>query len=453
MNVIDKIVANDWCIGCGLCVVSCPSKNLTIENNNKGEYSPVESDKCIDGCNICLKVCPFNDEFENQDDISKSLYGKEDDMNYDNILGYYRNAYVGHSINNEYRDIGSSGGITTLLFDRLIESGEVDGIVAVCKSEDDALFKYSIIEDRKKLNEQSGSKYYPVEMSEVLNLIKDSDKKYAVIALPCMAFSLRKSMKINKKLRENIKYIFSVACGQLQNKYYSEMISLKSGISLEKLKTIDYRRKGLSDNSINYATIAIDKNGIEGNPHFNLDLPNYLWNNGYFMQNSCNICDDVFGEVADITFMDAWLDKYFNDLNGTSIVLVRNKKLESILIDLRNEKKCSVSIIEKEKVKTSQTGIINKKRVDIAGRLYYYNESKVWVPKRRIKASKENYLINKRKIKLKKIIQEKSKQIWSECSDEEKLNDFYRNFKKYKYLINANDLVTKVEMKLKRFIK
>ena len=48
----DKVKISDACIGCGLCVRSCPMNNLAI---NDGKATA--SDKCA-MCYRCLNICP-----------------------------------------------------------------------------------------------------------------------------------------------------------------------------------------------------------------------------------------------------------------------------------------------------------------------------------------------------------------------------------------------------------
>ena len=58
-KVIDLVVNNDLCIGCGLCTYKCPSKALDMQWNEYGFLVPVLSGNCgADGA--CLTVCPFN---------------------------------------------------------------------------------------------------------------------------------------------------------------------------------------------------------------------------------------------------------------------------------------------------------------------------------------------------------------------------------------------------------
>lgn len=53
---------NALCKSCGLCVVACPKKIITISDkisNNKGYFvaEVTDMDKCI-GCAFCATMCP-----------------------------------------------------------------------------------------------------------------------------------------------------------------------------------------------------------------------------------------------------------------------------------------------------------------------------------------------------------------------------------------------------------
>jgi len=55
MPVIDK----DRCTGCGLCVIDCPTKALTLSQNNERDfYQLLFQQKACDACGVCQKSCP-----------------------------------------------------------------------------------------------------------------------------------------------------------------------------------------------------------------------------------------------------------------------------------------------------------------------------------------------------------------------------------------------------------
>ena len=75
-NVYTEVVANNLCIGCGLCAAICPGQNLRIELNEFGEYVAREQDSsCPDTCSMCLDVCPFYDQSENE---ANKMHEQED---------------------------------------------------------------------------------------------------------------------------------------------------------------------------------------------------------------------------------------------------------------------------------------------------------------------------------------------------------------------------------------
>ena len=88
---------------------------------------------------------------------------------------------------------------------------------------------------------------------------------------------------------------------------------------------------------------------------------NRIWCDRYFTPNSCNFCEDIFAELADVCFMDAWLPAYKSDFRGTNIVLVRSSE---ILACYQNTgfNDASLRPIKIDDVIKSQIGVVRAKR-------------------------------------------------------------------------------------------
>jgi len=456
MNITDLTVKNDYCIGCGVCAGVCPHNNLHMDWSPKGELIPYTTDLCNDNCSICVDICPFNNHEINQDDIASSLFSKTCNIKYNEYAGYYLNCYVGFQKDTAKRLKSASGGLATSFLSSLIEESIVDRVAAVGIFEDsNRMFDFKILSNSDEVYSCAGSAYYPVEISKILKeIIKEKEEfNYAVIALPCVAYALRLAMDKIPKLKNKIKIIASLTCGQLQNRFCTELLSLESGIKVNELSTMNFRQKSENNPAINYMQVATDKNGNEGIPQSNQGLPSHLWYYQYFKQNACNFCDDVFGELADITFMDAWLPKYINDYRGTSLVIARTPMVKDLL---ENSQECALKEIPVTKIIESQMGIIQKKRTLLKGKLYKSESSNSLYPKKRVKPDINVYDDNKEFIDLTTEIQKLSKELWPKYRLDGSTKEFWNDLKHLESKINKYERKIRIKNLIinpKRFFK
>ncbi len=414
-QVISEIVENNICVGCGICAGCCPSKNLNMGWLHNGDLAPSINSECPSKCNICLKVCPFSEDIPNETEIAEARF-KKTDNSYDEVLGFYCSTYVGFSKDENQRSASASGGALTRILKDLLLNKEISSVFCVGQSNSkNTLFEFKEVTNINELDKCASSKYYPVDTSKIIKLLldeKDSDRKIAITGLPCTLKGISLAMNQFPKLAQQIKFLFGLTCGSLPNKYYTEYLSAVSlGNRSAPITDVDFRSKAGTVKSSNYQFIA-RSNDRDGKPLPFNDVVSNIFVNGMFQFNSCNFCDDIFAEVADITIMDAWLPEYSSDPKGTSLIIIRSKILEEKILNSSSIGNLHIKGISPEKIIQSQNGVILKKRVNLPYRLSWNIKNGVHAPQKRVDPKKHLPWLMNLRISSRIKLQESSKQLW-----------------------------------------
>ena len=210
----------------------------------------------------------------------------------------------------------------------------------------------------------------------------------------------------------------------MKTKYFTEELSNISGIV--KPIEVNYRLKQKDKNANNFAFEfhAINKTSkLTWNPE-----PGHYWRNRIFTPNACNSCTDTFAETTDIVIMDAWLPEYSKDYRGHTLLLVRNQKLNDLLLE-SNE--LIVKDIAPSKVSLSQKGVIINKKVFSQG-------TKNPILKR---------VVNN-KLKIQKL------SLWNKYDEnKEEIDLLVLDTKKYEKILWYLSLPTKIISKIKKKLK
>lgn len=350
-----------------------------------------------------MSVCPFSDKIENETEIGKQLYG-ELPVNYNEYTGYYLKNYAGYVKESEYRKMGSSGGMGNWIASQLLKLNLVDGIIHVKSSnrnDESPMFKYQISYTEKELVQGAKSKYYPVEMSEVIKLVKENEGRFALIGIPCFIKSIRLLANQDQIIKNRIKFCIGLVCGHLKSDMFAKSIGWQMGIPPKDLKSIDFRKK-LEDRPAN--EYGVEVKGIVNDIEVEESLPTKQlyttnWGYGLFKYNACEFCDDVVAETADITVGDAWLPEYKKESMGTNVIIVRNPIINDII--KKNSDNIHIEEISTEKIYDSQASGFRHRREGLSYRLYLKDKNKEWRPVKRIEPS------SKIKFKRKKVYEKR----------------------------------------------
>lgn len=309
----------------------CPTGHLRIVDTHFGEYRPSGSDSPCSDCGLCLGVCPFGDG-PNEDDLGQALYAAVEGIQHTKETGYFLASFVGGVASDTLRWPRTSGGLATWTLARLMETGVVDRAICVASTPNpEKLFEFAEFTTVESLWSAARSSYYPVEISSLLRAVGASGLKYAVIALPCVVKGIRRAQRRSPRLRKSIPVLLGLVCGQQRGKGFTEYLVRRAGRSMHSVRRVSFREKREGEPAQRYHFAVWTTDGAAPVCVGRGDGYGRAWSQSYFKQRACNYCDDVFAELADAAFMDAWLPKFRNDLLGTSIVIARSALCQDLL--------------------------------------------------------------------------------------------------------------------------
>ena len=374
IDVETRVAKKDRCCGCGVCAAMCPTGAIRMKFNANKEYRPfVDHDICIN-CGLCLCVCPDNTKTSIK--VNKLFMETHPDLEKDKFLGPTLCCYVGYVSNEQDRLASASGGVLTAVLEELFESDEIDAVVLAGESNyrsTGRFFEAKLVTNIEGIRANRGSKYYPIAYSEVLKIIKSDDRRYAVVGIPCVTIAIRKAQLYNSHLRRNIRYILTPVCGHNVSALYTEYILRTNGIDPASVIRLTYRDKeGIPvANDYNLAVEYMNARGEIKIKRLGFHRSNVgkTWYTYMFGINKCLYCADFAGELSDASFADAWLDKYVKDVRGTSLIVVRNAKINGILQRMAKGGKVRLSPVSKDVVIAAHKKRFYQKKELIKGRI------------------------------------------------------------------------------------
>jgi coenzyme F420-reducing hydrogenase beta subunit len=208
------IIRAGMCVGCGACAAA--STGAGMELDPYGQFKPQGPPAFINSrTHRTGRICPFSPSARNEDELGALRFPgapEEDDR-----LGWYEAAYVGAVREGGYRQAGSSGGMVSWVAAELLQRGLIDGVAHVKPSTGDAYFRYAISRTVEEVLHGAKSRYYPVELSGVLDEIRQVPGRYAVIGIPCFVKAVHLLRAEEPVLKDRIVYTLGLFCGHMKS--------------------------------------------------------------------------------------------------------------------------------------------------------------------------------------------------------------------------------------------
>lgn len=162
------------CCGCHACITICTKHCITMHTDEEGFLYPmVDKDACID-CGLCEKVCPVI----NQNEPRKPL-----------------KVYAAKTQNEDIRRQSSSGGIFTLLAEKVIDEG---GVVFGARFDKDWNVIHSWTDTVEGIAAFRGSKYVQSTIGDTYREAREFIKKGRKVLFsgtPCQIAGLKKFLR------------------------------------------------------------------------------------------------------------------------------------------------------------------------------------------------------------------------------------------------------------------
>lgn len=446
-RVISEVVDNDLCIGCGMCIYSCPSDALSITWNENGFLVPELANSCDDE-GACIDVCPFNPNPKEiiKDETAIANIFLSEGTTHNDKLGKLINIYAGYS--NEFRLTSSSGGMATYIFKQLLERGIVDHIVTVRYSETmEAYYEYQVSSSINDIQKSSKTRYYPVSLATALNKLDDLEGSVAIVGVACFIKSIRLAQFHNPKLKQKIPFVVGIICGGVKSKFFTEYVASKAGANIDKIESPEYRVKDLDSTAGDYSFSCIDtSSNNKTTKKIKMREVGDMWGSGLFKSNACDFCDDVVTELADISLGDAWLKPYIEDGQGTSLVITRSPLADTILQEGLQHKELVLEDISPETMRSSQQGSYNHRHQGLYVRLKEARRKGVPIAEKRYgkKPVSADIKVLQR---LRRLARKNSLKIWKKTKSAESFD------KEMRKLMVSLRVVTKATQLKRRFIK
>lgn len=365
------IIHSGLCIGCGACVAQANAPGARMELDPYGQYKPSAAHEWLRTPSAQFAhTCPFSPAAMNEDELAAARFPNA--PQHDPLIGRFESAYVGYVAEENFREWGSSGGMVSWVATELLRQGLVDGVAHVVAAHDPQqegrFFHYRISTTEAEVRAGAKSRYYPVELSDVIRAIHNTPGRYAVVGVPCFIKAIHLLCAEDAVLRERVVFTLGLFCGHMKSARLVESFAWQLGVPVEEVVRVDYRLKDPNRPANWYTAHLTLRDGRTVWKDW-WHLVDGDWGAGFFQNSACNFCDDVVAETADISFGDAWAEPYAADGRGTNVVIVRSPLLQKMVESAIQAGRLALEPVDQAFIEQTQAAGFRQRREGLAYRL------------------------------------------------------------------------------------
>lgn len=318
-----------YCTGCSACAGKCPKKCITMIADSEGFlYPQINENECIH-CGLCERVCPVL----NVEESRKPLQ-----------------IYVGYNRDSDIVAQSSSGGIFTLLAQKIIADG---GVVFGARFNTSREIVHDFVEKEEDLTLFRGSKYVQSRIGNAFHDVEEFLKKGRSVLFsgtPCQIAGLKSFLR---NPYENLLTVDFICHGVPSLEIWKEY--LHNSLSyFPKRGDVDISFRDKKEGWRNYSfTLTLNKKKenliLFTEPGYkNSFLRGFLAN--LYLRPSCHHCQvKSWKSGSDITIADAWgIENVYPELDddkGCNSVVVLSPKGQSLFERIKGENLVNVRYV------------------------------------------------------------------------------------------------------------
>jgi len=327
------------------------------------------------------RTCPFSPEARNEDSLALERFPSAPVA--DTRIGRFETAWVGHVEEGGFRANGSSGGLVSWVAAELMRTGAIDGVAHVVpvQGEDGTFFRYRISRSGQQIAEGGKSRYFPVDLADVLREIRETPGRYAVVGIPCFIKAVNLLRAEDPVIAERVTHLLGLFCGHMKSAAFVDSFAWQLEVPPAAVRAVEYRRKDEGRPANWYTAQLRLKDGTERSRDW-WHLADGDWGAGFFQASACNWCDDVMAETADIAFGDAWVEPYSSDGRGTNVAIVRSPALRDMVAGALADGRLALDAVDADFIANTQAAGLRQRREGLAYRLTWRRRG--IIPRKRV---------------------------------------------------------------------
>ncbi|HNR37192.1 MAG TPA: Coenzyme F420 hydrogenase/dehydrogenase, beta subunit C-terminal domain [Candidatus Hydrogenedentes bacterium] len=213
--------------------------------------------------------------------------------------------YCGYANDAEVRAHASSGGIVSAILLDELEAGAIDAaLVSWIASENGQIKAVSgLVENRGGVLAEAGSAYVYTPVIDAVRDLENTNRRVAVVALPCQARGIRKLTEKRPNLRRNVVLVIGLFCrGAVGPEFYDDLFR-KKGIDPGEVERVKVARGHVGGE----VRVVLRDGRIVPLSFFGM---NAYRTSGVHAHSGCLHCTEHLAEDADISVGDIFTPEY-----------------------------------------------------------------------------------------------------------------------------------------------